>query len=53
MFFYGSECLALTKEHIGRMDTGESRFLIAVVGYRMTDHKRNEDIPEELGITEP
>jgi hypothetical protein len=31
------------------MQTAEMRFLRAVTGYRMTDHKRNEDIREEIG----
>jgi len=34
-----------------RVQTAEMRFVRAVAGYRMTDHKRNEDI-RELGITD-
>jgi hypothetical protein len=34
-----------------RMETTEICFLRASTGYRMTDHKLNEDIREELGIT--
>jgi hypothetical protein len=33
------------------MKSAEIRFLRAVAGYRMTDHKCNENIREELGIT--
>jgi hypothetical protein len=28
------------------------RFIRAVGGYKMADHKRNEDVREELGITD-
>jgi hypothetical protein len=40
----------LTKEHISRMETAEMRFVREIVGYRMTDVKRDEDIREKLGI---
>jgi hypothetical protein len=33
------------------METAEIRFLIAIAGYRMMDHKRNGVITEGLGIT--
>jgi hypothetical protein len=33
------------------METAKIRFLRAIVGYRMTDHKCNEGIIEEMGIT--
>jgi hypothetical protein len=33
-----------------RLHTAEMLFLRAVAGYRMREHKRNEDIREEVGI---
>jgi hypothetical protein len=33
-----------------RIETAARRFLRAFAGYRMTDHKCNEDIRERLGI---
>jgi hypothetical protein len=33
------------------METAKMRFVREIVGYRMTDDKRDEDIREELGIT--
>jgi hypothetical protein len=39
------------KEQMRRRETVEMRFVRAVVGCRMTDHKRNENTREELGIT--
>jgi hypothetical protein len=40
------------KEQMRRMETAEMRSVRAVVGYRMTDGKRKEDITEELGIAD-
>jgi hypothetical protein len=37
---------------MSRTEMEEMRFLGAVVGHRMMDHKGNEDIKEELGIKE-
>jgi hypothetical protein len=34
------------------VETEEMNFLRAVAGYRMTGHKRKEDIREELGMTD-
>jgi len=51
LLLYGSKCRTLTKEHMSRMETAEMRFVITVTGYRRKDHKRDEDIREELGIT--
>jgi hypothetical protein len=34
------------------LETAEMRFLRAVAGCIMTNHKRNEDVKEELGIAE-
>jgi N-acetyl-gamma-glutamylphosphate reductase len=38
------------KEEMRKMETGEMHFFRAVVGYKVTGHKHNEDIREELGI---
>jgi len=35
----------------GGIETAEIRFLKAVTEYRITDHKRNENIREGLGKT--
>jgi hypothetical protein len=34
------------------METSQMLLLRAVAGYRMTDHKRDEDVKEELKITD-
>jgi hypothetical protein len=34
------------------MEKAEMRFLRMAGGYRMTDHKSNKDIRDELGITD-
>jgi hypothetical protein len=34
------------------METAEMRFVITVTGCRSKDHKRDEDITEELGLTD-
>jgi hypothetical protein len=47
---YGSECWTLTKRQKSRLEAEEMRFLISVIGYRLIDHRRNEDISEELQI---
>jgi hypothetical protein len=52
MIFYRHECWTLTKEQAGKMTTGETHFPIAVEEHKTIDHKRNEDIREELGVTE-
>jgi hypothetical protein len=49
---YGFQSWALTKQHKRRTETTEMRFFTGVAGYRMTDHKANEDIREELRITD-
>jgi hypothetical protein len=33
-----------------RLEAAEMRFLRSVAGYRLIDHRRNEDIREELQI---
>jgi hypothetical protein len=35
-----------------RMETVETGLVRGVAGCRMTDHKRNEDISGELGVTD-
>jgi hypothetical protein len=40
LLMYGYECGSLKKEQI--TDKTEMRFLKAVLGHRMTKHKRNE-----------
>jgi hypothetical protein len=34
------------------METAEMRFPTTIIGYRMTGHKRCEDITEQRGITD-
>jgi hypothetical protein len=40
------------KNQMRRLQTAEMHFLRAVAGYRMREHKRNEDIRGELGTTD-
>jgi hypothetical protein len=40
----------VTKEQTRRMETAGMHFFRSVAGYGMADHKRNEDIREELLI---
>jgi hypothetical protein len=47
---YGSECWTLTKRQKSRLEAAEMRFLRSMVGYLLIDHRRNEDIREELQI---
>jgi hypothetical protein len=47
---YGSECWTLTKGQKSRLEAEEMRFLRSVAGYRLIDHRRNEDTREELQI---
>jgi hypothetical protein len=48
----GSECWTLTKRQKSRLEAVEMRFLRSLAGYRLIDHRRNEDIREELQIIE-
>jgi hypothetical protein len=48
---YGSNCWTLTKE-MRRIEPAEMRFVRAATGYRMAYRKLNEDIKEQLGITD-
>jgi hypothetical protein len=41
---YGSECWTLTKRQKSRLEAAEMRFLRSVAGYRLINHRRNEDI---------
>jgi hypothetical protein len=43
--------LDITKEQMRRLEMAEMHFLQATAGYRITNHKCNEDITE-LGITD-
>jgi hypothetical protein len=47
---YGSDCWTLTKRQKRKLEAAEIRFLRSVAGYRLIDHRRNEDIREELQI---
>jgi hypothetical protein len=38
------------KDKKRRMEAAEMRFLRSVAGYRLIDHRRNEDIREELQL---
>lgn len=50
MCLHGSKCWMLRKQQMRGMEKAEMRFLREIVRYRMTYHKRNEDIKEELVI---
>jgi hypothetical protein len=39
-------------EHKTGLRSGEMKFLMNIAGYRGTDHKRNDEIREELNIFE-
>jgi hypothetical protein len=41
----------IRKKQTRRMETAEVRFIKAVAGYGMTDHRRNEDM-DKLGISD-
>jgi hypothetical protein len=47
---YDSECWTFTIRQKRRLEAAEFRFLRSVAGYRLIDHRRNEDIREELQI---
>jgi hypothetical protein len=47
---YGSECWTLTKRQKSRLKAAKMRFLRSVAGYRLIDHRRNEDITEVIQI---
>jgi hypothetical protein len=42
--------LTLTKRQKSRLEAAEMFFLRSVAGYRLIDHRRNEDIREEIQI---
>jgi hypothetical protein len=44
--------LDITQEQMRRMETAEMSFLRPVAGYRIIDHKHNENIREEFEITD-
>jgi hypothetical protein len=47
---YGSECWTHTNKQKSRLEAAEMRFLRSVAGQGLIDHRRNEDIREELQI---
>lgn len=49
---YGSETWVMKKRDASRLQTNEMKFLRSVAGYRKIEHKRNEEIREELEIYE-
>ncbi|KAJ4426453.1 hypothetical protein ANN_27267 [Periplaneta americana] len=49
---YGSETWVMKKKDASRLQTNEMKFLRSVAGYRKIEHKRNEEIREELEIYE-
>jgi len=51
MLLYGSECWTSTKRKM-RMETAEVRFLKVTARHRVKDHKHDEDVREEMGITD-
>jgi hypothetical protein len=51
MLLYGSEYWTLTKEQMIRIEKSEICFFRPMAGHTMTDHKLNDDISGELGIT--
>lgn len=48
---YGSEVWSLTTTQYKRLEAAEMKLLRPVAGYTLLDHKRNEDIREEINIT--
>ncbi|KAJ4432363.1 hypothetical protein ANN_20982 [Periplaneta americana] len=47
---YGSETWILTRAQHRRIEAAEMRLLRPLAGFRLQDHKRNEDIRQELTI---
>jgi hypothetical protein len=47
---YESECWTLTVRQKRTLEAAEICFVRSVAGYRLIDHRRNEDIREELQI---
>jgi hypothetical protein len=45
---YGSECWALARRQKSKLEAEKMRFLRSAAGYRLIDHRRNEDIREDL-----
>jgi hypothetical protein len=46
ILLYGSECWTLTKRQKSRLEAAEMRLPRSVAGYRLIDHRRNEDLRE-------
>ncbi|XP_067138864.1 uncharacterized protein [Centruroides vittatus] len=49
---YGSKIWVLKKKDIKRLQAAEMRFMRRTAGYTLLDHRRNEDILEELHMRE-
>ncbi|KAJ4431464.1 hypothetical protein ANN_20062 [Periplaneta americana] len=49
---YGSETWVMKKKDASRLKTNEMKFLRSVAGYMKIEHKRNEEIRQELEIYE-
>lgn len=47
---YGSETWILTRAQQRRIEAAEMRLLRPLAGFRLQDHKRNEDIRQELNV---
>jgi hypothetical protein len=48
---YGSKIWTLTQEDKSQLKASEMKFLRRTVGYTLLDHKKNEDILQELNTT--
>jgi hypothetical protein len=48
---YGSEIRTLTQEDKSRLKASEIKFLRRTAGYALLDHKKNDDILQELNTT--
>lgn len=49
---YGCENWTTTRQQERNIETAEMKFLRFVAGYTLRDHKRSEDIRQELGISD-
>lgn len=47
---YGSETWCMTTQQMKRIEAAEMRLLRPIAGYSLLDHKRNEDIRQELNM---
>jgi hypothetical protein len=51
MLYYGSEIWTLTEQDKSRLKASEMKFLRRTAGYTLLDHKKNEDVLQELNTT--